>query len=226
MCRNKFMLTLCSFLVFCLIGRNVGFSQITLTVGTGESEINLMADTPNQLVGISVMSSESPVVSGANLILSLDNGPSLQLLGLQGTIFDGGTLLPDLDASTFGINVGMLASLPGPIINNTNNQVLAIVSIDTTGHTTGSFPIQVSQTAINDQFADPLTVRFSGANTVVVGKPILLGDVNCDGALNLLDVAPFVQLLSTGVFDEKADMNQDGVINLLDVNPFVDALSQ
>ena len=54
---------------------------------------------------------------------------------------------------------------------------------------------------------------------------VLLGDVNLDGAINLLDVAPFVQLLSDGTFQAEADMNQDGVVNLLDISLFVDALA-
>ena len=52
-----------------------------------------------------------------------------------------------------------------------------------------------------------------------------VGDVNCDGEVNLLDVAPFVELLSNGGFSEKADINQDGSLDLLDVSPFVALLS-
>ena len=53
----------------------------------------------------------------------------------------------------------------------------------------------------------------------------LIGDVNCDGELNLLDVTPFVEAVSNGVLDPKADMNQDGADNLLDVVPFIDAIA-
>ena len=53
----------------------------------------------------------------------------------------------------------------------------------------------------------------------------ILGDVNCDGVVNLLDVVPFIDLLSSGGFSGKADINQDGVLNLLDVEPFVGLLS-
>ena len=56
---------------------------------------------------------------------------------------------------------------------------------------------------------------------LVRGEGILLGDVNCDGELNLLDVAPFVELLISDLYSEKADVNSDGVLNLLDVEPFV-----
>ncbi len=53
----------------------------------------------------------------------------------------------------------------------------------------------------------------------------LLGDVNCDGTVDLLDVAPFVDLVINGGFSTKADFNFDGVVDLLDVAPFVDALT-
>ena len=54
---------------------------------------------------------------------------------------------------------------------------------------------------------------------------VLLGDVNRDGVVNLLDVTPFVGLLSTGDYTANADMNVDGIVNLLDVALFVDALA-
>ena len=54
---------------------------------------------------------------------------------------------------------------------------------------------------------------------------IRLGDVNLDGSVNLLDVAPFIELITTGMFQAEADVNQDGVVNLLDVQPFVALLS-
>lgn len=54
---------------------------------------------------------------------------------------------------------------------------------------------------------------------------VLLGDVNLDGTVNLLDVAPFVVLLQSASYQAEADINKDGVVNLLDVAPFVDLLS-
>ena len=55
-------------------------------------------------------------------------------------------------------------------------------------------------------------------------EEFVLGDVNCDGEVNLLDVDPFISAISNGVLDPKADMNSDGADNLLDVAPFVDVL--
>ena len=68
-----------------------------------------------------------------------------------------------------------------------------------------------------------LTPTF-GTATVVVGKE-LVGDVNCDGEIDLLDVAPFVVAITAGDFFVKADINQDGYVDLLDVAPFVDLLT-
>ena len=57
------------------------------------------------------------------------------------------------------------------------------------------------------------------------GPDFVLGDINGDGQVNLLDVGPFVELLANGDFLPAADINQDGVINLLDVGPFIELLS-
>ncbi len=65
---------------------------------------------------------------------------------------------------------------------------------------------------------------FGAQFTVEVKTDFVLGDVNCDGIVDLLDVAPFVELLTMGGFNAKADINQDGFVDLLDVSPFVDLL--
>ena len=56
-------------------------------------------------------------------------------------------------------------------------------------------------------------------------EEVLLGDINRDGLVNLLDVAPFVDLLGNGSFQLEADINMDGDVNLLDVAPFVNLLA-
>lgn len=46
-----------------------------------------------------------------------------------------------------------------------------------------------------------------------------------DGAIDLLDVTPFVALLVAGGTQCEADINMDGAVDLLDVTPFVDLLT-
>lgn len=59
----------------------------------------------------------------------------------------------------------------------------------------------------------------------VANAAIILGDVNLDGIVNLLDVSPFINLLTVGQFQAEADINGDGVVDLLDVAPFVELLT-
>lgn len=82
-----------------------------------------------------------------------------------------------------------------------------------------------------------LTLTFSfggnGGNEVIAFNNMLVegdagsdlvGDVNCDGVVDLLDVAPFVEAVSNSELDSKADIDGSGADDLLDVAPFVDLL--
>ena len=60
---------------------------------------------------------------------------------------------------------------------------------------------------------------------LITYERMLVGDVNCDGLVDLLDVAPFILAISGSEYVEKADINRDGTVDLLDVEPFVDVLS-
>ena len=79
-----------------------------------------------------------------------------------------------------------------------------------------------------DGFPDIAAANFGSDNVSLLlnqcGK-ILLGDVNRDGLVNLLDVAAFVDRVVSGTFQPEADINEDGIVNLLDVAPFVDLLT-
>lgn len=60
-----------------------------------------------------------------------------------------------------------------------------------------------------------------GEVQVVVSDEILVGDVNHDGAVDLLDVATFIQILMDGQYVAQADVNGDGRVDLQDVSQFV-----
>ena len=76
-----------------------------------------------------------------------------------------------------------------------------------------------------DANGTPVDVVGNVVATGVLPDPFLLGDVNLDGVVDLLDVGPFVELLTSGQFQTEADINQDGIVSLLDVQPFVELLS-
>ena len=69
------------------------------------------------------------------------------------------------------------------------------------------------------------TPTYVAVDELQLVQNVLLGDVNQDGAVDLLDVTPFVELLTSGQFLEQADINQDGEVDLLDVQPFVELLA-
>ena len=53
----------------------------------------------------------------------------------------------------------------------------------------------------------------------------LLGDTNLDSNIDLLDIAPFVDLIISGGYQLESDINQDGAVDLLDIAPFVQLLT-
>lgn len=64
------------------------------------------------------------------------------------------------------------------------------------------------------------------ATIEINGPPLFkLGDLNGDGVVNLLDVVPFVNVLSRGQYVKEADINGDGFVNLLDVRFMVELLT-
>ena len=80
---------------------------------------------------------------------------------------------------------------------------------------------------LSSTFGAPGDDYFDTDATITVtltGEP-LIGDVNGDGSVNLLDVTPFVDLVTAGEFLAEADINQDKSVDLLDVIPFVEILT-
>ena len=73
-----------------------------------------------------------------------------------------------------------------------------------------------------------ICVPYSSGNIEIIEfqcQEVLLGDVNLDGEVNLLDVAPFVNVVTEGQFQIEADVNRDNAVDLLDVGPFVELLT-
>ena len=64
----------------------------------------------------------------------------------------------------------------------------------------------------------------SMAFALVSTTKVLLGDVDKNGNVDLLDISPFVDLLTTQTFQLEGDVNEDGNVDLLDIRPFTDIL--
>ena len=81
----------------------------------------------------------------------------------------------------------------------------------------GLFALTLDGATVNE-----VDMVFNGTTNT---RALILGDVNLDGAVNLLDVAGFIDRLGDGEFQIEADANQDGSVNLLDVGGFIDLIS-
>lgn len=130
-------------------------------------------------------------------------------------------LLVDESASqTYTFQAGNTETLDDPIrVNGTlldNSFQNFVAPIQGTG--------SVLVLTISCQGNDGLeTIAFN--NLLIISENgVLLGDVNCDGVVTLLDVGPFVDAITSSEFNPKADINGDGTDDLLDVGPFVSLL--
>ena len=106
---------------------------------------------------------------------------------------------------------------PGSTLTNRDRNAVFFVGLVDTMATFNTAQIRYDPSAIS-------TIVFN-IDDIVTASGVLLGDVNQDGLVNLLDIEPFVTLLTDGLFQAEADINQDGFVNLLDVGPFIDILS-
>lgn len=87
-----------------------------------------------------------------------------------------------------------------------------------------SVVIDINQDGNKDLFIATCSNYHMFVNTAE--PTILLGDVNCDGNVNLFDIQPFIDVLSgTASFKPQADLNGDGVANLFDIAGFIVALT-
>ena len=80
--------------------------------------------------------------------------------------------------------------------------------------------VSLSESIFDQEFVEPVF----GSVLISTGN-FILGDINNDREVNLLDIAPFVQTIVISQFCLAADANCDGIVNLLDVDYFVSLLA-
>ncbi|MEM9413612.1 MAG: dockerin type I domain-containing protein [Planctomycetota bacterium] len=129
-------------------------------------------------------------------------GPGGGIASLRVSVQGKNLRLEELVSDTNGGQPGNYSTFLFTFVSDSKNSILCFEDVS-------------SGTLSFDALIDSVSIQQAG----------FIGDINCDGNIDLLDVAPFVETLTGGGFFEKADINQDGEVNLLDVAPFVDLLS-
>ena len=105
------------------------------------------------------------------------------------------------------------------------------LTLDATGEV---FYVRLANTGVVGEYHGTIAATttkvsaYADVQGIVNAKPVLVGDVNRDGVVNIADVTTLIDhLLGTSVseFDEvAADVNNDGVINIADVTALIDRL--
>ncbi len=143
------------------------------------------------------------------------------------------TLGGDFDAMTSGTVLvdgpdGMGMGDPPVTYSITSPKLIADVQaiVDGSADDNG-FLLKADPEGVNGSAARVTSREGGNAAKLIIefASNVLLGDINLDGVVDLLDVAPFVNLVTMGIFQEEGDFNDDGVVDLLDVAPFVAVLT-
>lgn len=84
----------------------------------------------------------------------------------------------------------------------------------------------VAEVSFQSPFGSGNAVDFSVQRiSVVTETPVVLGDVDMNGSVNFFDIAPFIDLLSSGEFKAEADINMDQMVSFLDIAGFIQILT-
>ena len=100
--------------------------------------------------------------------------------------------------------------------------IRTLVEVDTGGNIVWSETINSGGTFIFKSQSYP--VGYSGFQNLF--STTLLGDVNLDGVVDFLDIAPFIAVLTSRDFQAEADVDESGAVDFLDIPGFIAILSQ
>ena len=103
----------------------------------------------------------------------------------------------------------------------------------TSGNLTAGFDLDnVTVTGLGVEGVDFTLVQATGSGEGngnitlnVMTEDALKGDVDLSGAVNFLDIPPFITALTMGSNQPEADTNCDGIVNFLDISPFIGILA-
>lgn len=161
---------------------------------------------------------------------------------------------PIFDATTAGEQAAVVSyfrwynnesegdSMEIQISNDAGDNWITVESVSNGAGSVGGWLLQFFNVADFIETSNQMQVRFIvsdiGSTSIIEAgvdafsvqmfdceQATLLGDVNLDGVVDLLDVGPFVSVIQNVQFQQEADIDGNGVVDLLDVGPFVSLLS-
>ena len=217
-----------------------GDGDLDMVVSTSASVITFLNDgNGSYAMDAELMIENSRIVSGdldgdADIDIVLDSSNELSILlndGAGGFVFDQQLDVPMENFDAFGLadfdldaDLDIIVSGTTIFLNNNDGSYAEPIElVASPGDSFALFDID------QDTDVDLVTINESLSTVSFLFNDcepdFLLGDVNLDGQVDLLDVVPFIDLIANSRFQLEADINQDGVVNLIDVAPFVELLT-
>lgn len=144
---------------------------------------------------------------------------------LLGANIDG-TL--NLTPAAGDLGLGQIQFFDAALANGDSEVLLTVnLVIDRATAVAGDYIVSLSnegQNSISSTSGSEVFTSTTGTLTLSADQ-FLLGDVDLSGAVNFLDISPFISLLSMGGFQDEADIDRSGGLNFLDISPFIAILS-
>ena len=141
----------------------------------------------------------------------------LTILDSQGNVVSGPT--GEGVGALSGVNSREVGKLEGLLSPDATLDDWLTLDLETAPYNDGS---SSSFGAANEFSSGVFTQDLSALRVEIT---FLLGDVNQDGAVDFLDIAPFISQLSSGIFLAEADIDQNNVVDFLDISGFIALLS-
>ena len=137
---------------------------------------------------------------------------------------DGNLLKTILPADLPGVDATGLSMVPQGIAFDDNGNMTVV------SWTGGVYQFDGAGSLQNAYDPDPTIPSTPGKSRSMAFEfqevtSVLLGDVNLNGAVTFEDIAPWIAVLSSGVFQSEADIDQDGDVDFADIAPFIAILA-
>ena len=181
---------------------------------------------------LTISSSEASVV--VNLIADKIPMPSISITPIPDLVaeFEGESSVVTATVSADDNTESISLSVEGNFELSLNRRNWAkSLTLDATGEV---FYVRLANTGAAGEYYGTISATTSIASAyadvhgTVNAKPVIIGDVNMDGAVNIADVTTLIDFLlgsNVSQFDaEAADVNNDGAINIADVTALIDRL--
>ena len=216
-----------------------GFSVSPTVIGAASANngttitVTYTSSTAGNATGtLTISSSEASVV--VNLIANKIPMPSISITAIPDMVaeFEGESSVVTATVSADDNTESISLSVEGNFELSLNRRNWAkSLTLDATGEV---FYVRLANTGTAGEYYGTISASTSIASAyadvhgTVNVKPVIIGDVNMDGAVNIADVTTLIDyLLGSNVsqFDAvAADVNNDGAINIADVTALIDKL--